>query len=72
MIPVLVVLLIDQPFSETQVLATFTTGADRICVIQNGRIIEEGTHTDLLARLGAYSRLVSRQLAPATSAFQTN
>ena len=31
--------------------------ADIICVIENGRIIEYGTHQDLLSRNGAYTRL---------------
>jgi len=33
--------------------------ADRIVVIQNGRIVEEGTHTDLLAAGGVYYQLYS-------------
>ncbi len=35
--------------------------ADRILVMSEGRIIEQGTHSDLLARQGHYSRLHSRQ-----------
>ena len=35
--------------------------ADVICVMQDGRIIEQGTHTDLLARNGAYKHLVDMQ-----------
>ena len=36
--------------------------ADVICVMQDGRIIEQGTHTDLLARNGANKHLVSGKL----------
>jgi ATP-binding cassette subfamily B protein len=36
--------------------------ADRIIVIDNGRIVEEGTHHDLLAREGLYSDLYRTQL----------
>jgi ABC-type multidrug transport system fused ATPase/permease subunit len=36
--------------------------ASRICVIQRGRVAEEGTHDSLLARGGAYAKLVRRQM----------
>jgi subfamily B ATP-binding cassette protein MsbA len=35
--------------------------ADRVVVIDRGRIIEEGSHADLLAREGVYSRLFRSQ-----------
>ena len=37
------------------------THADRICVVQAGRIVEQGTHQDLLARGGLYRQLYERQ-----------
>ncbi len=36
-------------------------GADLICVMQDGRIIERGTHDQLIARQGAYKHLVDMQ-----------
>ena len=39
-------------------------GADRILVLHHGRLIEEGTHRELLARRGAYARLYRLQFAP--------
>jgi len=37
--------------------------ADRIVVLQEGVIVEEGTHADLLARQGRYAQLWARQQA---------
>ncbi|RMB58978.1 ABC transporter ATP-binding protein [Tessaracoccus antarcticus] len=36
---------------------TTIQGADRIVVMQDGRLVEQGTHEDLLAGRGAYSQL---------------
>ena len=41
--------------------------ADQIVVLDQGRLVERGTHDDLLAAGGLYTRLVSRQLAGVTS-----
>ncbi|WP_299785858.1 ABC transporter ATP-binding protein/permease [uncultured Marivita sp.] len=36
--------------------------ADRIVVLENGRVVEEGTHDSLLARQGRYAALWNRQM----------
>lgn len=36
--------------------------ADRILVMEDGRIVEDGTHDTLLTRGGAYARMVEREL----------
>jgi ATP-binding cassette subfamily B protein len=35
--------------------------ADRIVVMDNGKIVEEGTHRELISRGGAYKRLYDLQ-----------
>src|SRR4029077_2474446 len=39
--------------------------ADRIVVVADGRVVEEGTHDDLMARGGEYRRLYEQQFAAA-------
>jgi ATP-binding cassette, subfamily B, bacterial MsbA len=39
-------------------------GADLICVMDRGRIVESGKHAQLLARGGLYSRLYETEFAP--------
>ena len=38
-------------------------GADRICVMDKGRIVETGRHAQLLAKSGLYARLYETQFA---------
>ncbi|MFD5185950.1 ABC transporter ATP-binding protein [Streptomyces sp. NPDC058372] len=47
-------------------LSTVRT-ADRILVVEDGRIVEQGTHTGLLAREGRYAELYRTQFAPAAA-----
>lgn len=37
--------------------------ADMICVVQDGRIVEQGTHEELLGHKGIYSELYARQFS---------
>ncbi len=40
-------------------------GADRLLVMENGAIVEEGTHAQLVARGGVYANLAALQFKPA-------
>lgn len=40
---------------------TTIQNADAICVVQNGMIVEAGTHSELLSLNGAYTRLYNAQ-----------
>ena len=42
--------------------------ADRILVLQKGRVVEEGSHRELIALEGEYAQLWRMQLASTSSA----
>jgi ATP-binding cassette subfamily B protein len=44
--------------------------ADRILVMDGGRIVEEGTHQSLVAKGGIYARLAKLQFDTGASAFR--
>jgi ABC-type multidrug transport system fused ATPase/permease subunit len=39
--------------------------ADLLVVLERGRLVETGSHAELVARNGLYARLIRRQLAGA-------
>jgi ATP-binding cassette, subfamily C, bacterial CydCD len=43
-------------------------GADRILVLDEGRVVEQGTHAELMARHGAYARLMAGQAQDSSGA----
>jgi ATP-binding cassette subfamily B protein len=44
--------------------------ADRILVMDAGRIVEEGTHNSLVKKGGIYARLAKLQFEPGSNAFR--
>ena len=45
--------------------------ADRILVLHHGRLVEQGSHAELLARRGVYHRLYRLQFAHADQSRET-
>jgi ABC-type multidrug transport system fused ATPase/permease subunit len=36
--------------------------ADKVVVLEDGRVVQEGTHDELISQEGTYARLLRRQL----------
>ena len=41
--------------------------ADRIVVMEDGRVVEQGSHTELVAKGGLYARLAALQFGDAAA-----
>lgn len=44
--------------------------ADKIAVMHNGALVEEGNHQTLIAKGGVYARLVQKQIARQSSVIE--
>ena len=53
------------PDAEARVSGDLIRWADRIVVMDGGRIVEQGNHAALMARSGLYARLASLQFSEA-------